>query len=451
MKDLHRDSINFGETKISKLFFRLFFPTLTGLLFNALLNVADGIFVGHGVGSDALAAINIIAPLFMVTTGIGLMFGIGASVVASVHLSKGNTKAANINFTQAMLVSSLLMLAILLFGFCAPRTVAVWLGSSERLLPYATDYLVHLLPGCLFILFQSIGMLLIRLDGSPRYAMFCNVIPAVINILLDYIFVFPADMGVGGAALATTLSATVGGSMVIIYFLRYSSTLKFYRLKLSPTSFHLTVRNVGYMLKIGFSAFVAEIAMSVMMFTGNYIFLRNLGEDGVAAYSVACYLFPLVFMLNTAVAQSAQPIISFNYGAGNMARVRSARRTSLWVAAACGMAAMLFLVVFIHPVVALFLDSGTAAYKIAVAGIPVYATSSVFFALNIVFIGYYQSVEESVRATVYTLMRGIVLLVPAFFILPVLMGNIGIWLAIPCAELLTLVLIVAGHWMSKKK
>ncbi len=451
MKDLHRDSIDFGGMKISKLFFRLFFPTLTGLLFNALLNVADGIFVGHGVGSDALAAINIIAPLFMITTGIGLMFGIGASVVASVHLSKGNIKAANINITQAIIVSSLLMLIILSVGFCAPHAVTTFLGSSERLQRYASEYLIYLLPGCLFILFQSIGMLLIRLDGSPRYAMLCNVIPAVTNILLDYIFIYPLGLGVGGAAMATTLSAIAGGAMTIVYFLHYSSTLKFYRLKWSLTSLQLTVRNIGYMIKIGFSAFVAEISMSVMMFTGNYIFLRDLGEDGVAAYSVACYLFPLVFMINTAVAQSAQPIISFNYGTGNTERICSARRTSLQVAAVCGTIAMLFLIIFIHPVVSLFLDTGTAAYDIAVNGIPIYATSSIFFALNIVFIGFYQSVEKSIRATIYTLMRGIILLVPAFFILPILLGNTGIWLAIPCAELLTLVLITSGLWISERK
>lgn len=111
MKD-NRDALDYGEMRVSKLFYKLFFPTLLGLLSSVLLNLADGIFVGQGVGSDALAAINIAAPMFLVSTGIALMFGSGASIVAAVHLSKGNRKAANINVTQAFTVGLLLMLTI---------------------------------------------------------------------------------------------------------------------------------------------------------------------------------------------------------------------------------------------------------------------------------------------------------------------------------------------------
>lgn len=450
MKDTERDSIDFGRMDIPSLFCKLFFPTLTGMVFNVLLNMADGMFVGHGVGSDALAAINIVAPLFMVTTGIGLMFGIGSSVVASIHLSRGNTRAANINVTQAFAVSLTLMLAIVAVVGISNRGIIRLLGGSDALMPYARPYLLLLLPGCPFLLLESIGLMLIRLDGSPRYAMMCNVVPALVNIVLDYVFIFPLGLGVAGAAVATVLGCVAGGVMVIWYFLRRPRTLRLCRVKFSRTSLRLTLRNVGYMTRLGLSAFLSEIAMSVMILTGNHVFMGQLGEDGVAAFSIACYLFPLVFMINNAVAQAAQPIISYNYGAGDSGRVCKALRTSMAAGLVCGIFVTVALGLLAEPVVGLFLPAGYPAHAIAARGIPLYASCALFFAFNIVFIGYYQSIGRAVRATVYTLLRGIVLPVPAFILLPSLWGETGAWLAIPCAEAATLVLIVAGYMLSGK-
>ena len=139
MKDLKRDSIDFGKTRIEPLFQSIFVPTLFSMVFASLFTVADGIFVGQGVGSDALAAINIVSPLFLLTTGISLMFGVGVSVVASIHLSKGNTKAANFNITQAFVVATLLMLivAIAVYFFRVP--FLRMLGCSDALLPLCED------------------------------------------------------------------------------------------------------------------------------------------------------------------------------------------------------------------------------------------------------------------------------------------------------------------------
>lgn len=195
-----KDSIDFGSMEIPKLFRKLLIPTVLGMVFSAVFVITDGIFVGQGIGSDALAAVNITAPLFLISTGIGLMFGVGASVVASIHLSQGKLKAARINVTQAVVVSSL-FLAVLWGVVClfAPQ-VAVWLGSSERLLPLAVEYMYWFLPFLVFSALLSSGMFFVRLDGSPNYAMLCNAIPAVVNILLDYVFIFISMGNDGGGA-----------------------------------------------------------------------------------------------------------------------------------------------------------------------------------------------------------------------------------------------------------
>lgn len=450
-RNLQRDSLDFGNGNIPKLFRALFFPTLVGMVFNALLTIIDGVFVGQGVGANGIAAVNIVAPLFMVVTGIGLMLGIGASVIASIRLANREVKAANIIGTQAFVVGVAIVAALSLLCLSAPDGVVMALGSSEALRAEAAGYLLWLLPGMIFLLVQCVGLMLIRLDGSPRYAMMCNVTAAVFNIGLDYLLVFPMDMGVAGAAVATSVSCALGGIMVLVYFAKYSSTLKFYRLKLSVTSLLLTLRNTGYMAKIGFATLLTELAMSVMMLTGNHVFIHALGEDGVAAFSIACYLFPIMFSISNAVAQSVQPIISYNFGAGDMGRVAKSLRVALVAALVCGTVVTVSVAAGARPIVAMFLPSGPGAFEIACAGLPKYALCGIFFALNIAFIGYYQSLEKSLRATLFTLMRGVVFIVPMFLYLPHLLGVSGMWFAIPASEMLTTAVIVADFMLTRRR
>lgn len=449
-KDRHldRDKLDFGNERIPKLFRQLFFPTLVGMVFNALLTIIDGVFVGQGVGANGIAAVNIVAPLFMVVTGLGLMFGIGASVIASIRLANKEIKAANIISTQAFVVGILIVLLISIPCVLSPSWMVGVLGSSEILRPLAESYLLWLLPGMAFLLIECVGMMLIRLDGSPRYAMWCNVVAASFNIVLDYVLVFPMQMGVAGAAIATSVSCALGGLMVLVYFFKYSTTIKYYRLKLSLTSILLTLRNTAYMAKIGFATFLTEIAMSVMMLTGNYVFIGALGEDGVAAFSVACYLFPVIFSMSNAVAQSAQPIISYNYGAGDMRRVSKSLKTELVAAMICGICVTAIVALGAKPIVRMFLSPDSGAYHLACAGLPQFALCGLFFALNIAFIGYYQSLEKAVAATVYTMLRGMIFVVPMFLCLPHLLGVSGMWLAIPASEMLTFI-IIAMVYLSK--
>ena len=435
--------LDYANGKITRLFSKMFFPTLLGLIFNALLTIIDGIFVGQGVGPEGIAAVNIIAPLFMVATGTGLMFGIGSSVIAGIAISRNDSSRASINTTQAYVFCAVFisLLAIVLLFF--RKEIALLLGSSDELLSGALDYLTWLIPGIFLLIFECIGMMVIRLDGSPKFAMYCNIIPPVINIFLDYYLIFPCGMGVKGAAIATSLSIAVGALMVFVYFIRFSYVIKF---KWSPKNFAV---NIWRQIQIGSSAFITEVAMSVMMLTGNYMFMKYYGNSGVAAFSIACYLFPLMFMMSNAVAQSAQPIISYNYGAGATSRVRQAFALSIRVAFICGIIAFCALAFGAEQIVQLFIDPECDAGRLACAGLPIYATCAIFFSLNISFIGYYQSIEKAFKAMIFTLMRGVVFLVPLFSIMPVLFPSWGIWAAIPASEALTLLIITATYYYSK--
>ena len=447
-KHQHRDSIDFGKENIPRLFVKLFIPTLLGLLFGALLTVADGIFVGRGVGSDALAAVNIAAPIFIIGTATALLFGSGVSVVAAVHLSHNKTKAANINITQAFTISVALMGIVSLLIACFPSSVAHLFGGEGRIMPYARDYLLAVFPVPVLTQVLIIGMFVLRLDGAPKFAMSANITTSVLNIFLDWLFVFPLEWGIRGAAIATTLSEIVGAVMILVYMCFMSKRLHFYRPKFTRKSLVLTVRNVGYMAKVGLPSFIGEGAISVMIVTGNYMFTPRLHEDGVAAYSVCCYLFPLVFMFGNAIAQSSLPIISYNHGQGNDARIRKALRLSLVMAFVLGLLMTLAGVFCAAPMVSLFLQPGSSAWRICTEGLPLFSISYVFFTINVVVIGYLQSVERSRSATFFMLLRSCLLLIPAFVLLPHCIGNSGLWLAVPASELLTTV--VAGVWLGLK-
>lgn len=264
----------------------------------------------------------------------------------------------------------------------------------------------------------------------------------VVNIILDYLFIFVFKWGLFGAAIATDIGEFVGAAIMIIYLFRHSIAIRFVWLKLSVKSLLLTLRNVGYMIKLGFSVFLSEITISVMIISGNYVFMDYMGADGVAAYSVICYLFPIIFMVFNATVQSAQPIISYNYGCGQMKRSDNALRLSILFTLAFAFSIMLLFICFTRSIVTLFIpDTASAAWGYAVAGLPLFATDYLFFGINIIIIGYYTSIERLRRAISLTVLRGI-LPVVFFFTLPLLLDVNGIWLAVAAGDITTTVVIV---------
>ena len=438
----NRDAIDFSAEPVEKLFRKMFFPTLIGMVSMVVLNITDGAFVGHGVGSDALAAVNIVAPLFMIFSGIGLMFGIGSSVVASIHFSRGNSHAANINLTQGVLASVFVGIVVAAIVFFNQEAVCRLFGCTDGILEQACSYIKWIALLSPFNMFGLVGMFMVRLDGAPRFAMLMNCATAFLNILLDYIFIYPLQLGLEGAAMATSLAFGVGSIPLMFFLFSRTKTVHFHKLKHSPTSIRLTIRNLAYQMKIGSSALLGEVAISSIIIVGNYVFMHYLGEDGVAAYSVGCYCLPIVFMIGNAIIQSVQPIVSFAYGAGNRDRMKKSLSIALYTAAATGIAGMLFVWFGADAISTVFLDTTCNAYQICKDGMPYFSPSFLCVSLNLVLIGYMQSTEQVRGATAFTILRGFVFSIPAFVFAPMVLGVKGIWLALPMAELATLLIII---------
>lgn len=434
---MKRDGIGLGTLRPFTLFGRFFIPTLLGMLSISSVTALDGIFVSHGIGSDGIAAINICIPLLMLFTGVGLMTGAGTSVVASIHLSKGQEKAARIHVTQALLFATFVAFVPSVFMMIYPSATARWLGASEYLTPMVREYLLWFVPSLMFQMWCSVCLFVIRLDGRPKLAMIVQLIAAATSAALGYLFVFPLGWGLMGAALAATIGLFVGGLIGIVYLWRFADRLRLYPVERNAKYLRLTVRNIGRQCRIGFSALLAEGTLAMLMFVGNRIFMEYLGDDGVGAFGIACYYIPFVFMVGNAIAQSAQPIISYNFGLGRSERVAATERIALTVSVVCGVLITAVFALFPRALVGLFIDSESAAARLAIAGFPYFSTAFVFFILNLCVIGYYQSVEQVRPAVFYALLRGFLFLVPCFILLPRAIGMKGIWLTLFVSEALT--------------
>ena len=434
---MKRDAIDFGTVNVARLFRKIFIPTLLGMLSMSAVTAVDGAYVGHGIGSDGIAAINICIPLLMFFTGVGLMIGAGVSVVASIQLSKGKEKAAQINVSQAILAVTVIGLLVSVPVMLWPSQTGRFLGASESLLPLVREYIVWFAPSLLFQMWCSVCMFIIRLDGSPKLSMMCNVIAALVTVILGFILIFPLNMGIKAAGIACSAGLLAGSAVGFVRIFCFPKILQPYRLKWSVKSMRLTFRNLGYQCRIGSSALLTEATMAMLMLVGNHVFMKYLGDNGVGAFGIVCYYMPFVFMVGNAIGQSAQPIISYNFGLGYRHRVTATERVALITAVACGAIVTAIFAFFPEMLVGLFIATDNPAARIAIDGFPYFSTAFIFFILNLTIVGYYQSIEKVWPATLLALMRGFIFLVPSFMFLPEALGTKGIWLALCLSELLT--------------
>jgi len=443
-------TVDLARLPVGALFRKYFFPTLLGMLSLSAVTALDGVFVGHGIGSDGIAAVNLCIPILMLFTGIGLMAGAGASVTAAILLSRGKTKAARINATQAVLFVSAIAILPTILMMVFPTETARLLGSSEHLTPMVREYLLWFVPQLMFQMWCSVCLFLIRLDGRPRFASFCNIFAALVSVVLDWLFIFKFKWGLMGAAFAPTLALFIGGSMGIIYLGFFAKTLRFYRVKWGWKHIQLALKNVSVQCKIGSSALLTEATLATLMLVGNWVFMIYLGDDGVGAFGIACYYIPFVFMVGNAVAQSAQPIISYNFGLGNRLRVHDTERIALGTSVFCGLVVSALFTFLPKELIGLFIDTNTPAARMAIAGFPWFATGFAFFIVNLCAIGFFQSIERLRPATIFALFRGFLFLIPSFLLLPKIAGTIGIWLALSVSEFCTTAVLVAYFFRTRR-
>lgn len=430
--------------KMSKLFFKYFIPTLMGMLVTAIHILIDGIFVGRGIGSLGVAAVNIVVPLFTICTGIGFLVGVGGSTLVSINNAKEDYEKSARVFSGSIIIMIILGTVLTILGLVFIKPMALFLGASEEILPMVLEYMfIVLLFTNTFIIATAMNNFL-RADGAPKVAMIVTLLGSLINAILNYFFIFEFSWGMKGAGIATGIGNVLALFITIWYFKYKSKNLRFRFIKLS-------LKETLEIFKIGTPSFLSEIGISVVTLLHNLIMMSTLGAKGVSAYGVVSYIYPFMMLIFLALTLSMQPVISYNYGAGEHKRVKEGFSLVLKMALLLGVLFYLSGVFFSEEMVALFIVDDMETKLLASEGVRLFFINFLFFGVNLAFAMYYQSIEKSTVSTVITLFRAIIIISIVLYTLPNLIGRRGIWLATPIAEAITFVGILIYVAFDKRK
>lgn len=432
METLQQDLMN---KPVKKVFFHFFFPAVFGMLLMSVNMLIDGIFVGHGVGEIGLAGVNLALPIFTIILAISLWIGIGGATNFSTAVGEDKIERARSSFTLSLVIFIGILGTISVIGYFNIETVATWLGANEDTLAPTIEYLRILFSLGWILGLQELLSIFIRNDGRPILGMVSLGITSIVNIILNYIFIFKLDLGVYGAALATVIAGAVGVAIFIPHFFKKQVVLN----KLTWSwSKQLTTR----ILTIGFPSLLAESGSFVLVVGYNLSVVAALGTDGVTAFSVINYLHGFMFLAFFGIETAMQPMISYYHGAKKKKLMQET--IALAEKTAIGLGLTLFVVgyIFAPSLVSLFGVNDSAIVEIAVEGIRLFFIGYLFIGISFVYMTYLQSTGKVWFATAIILCRSFVLYLVFLFVLPKILGVNGIWLSMPVAELSMAILIV---------
>lgn len=424
-----------GEEKTYKLLFKFSMPAIVGMLVNALYNVVDRIFIGNGVGSLGIAGITVSFPFMIILMAFSMLVGIGSTSLISIKLGEGKRAEAEAVLGNGMVLLIGISLCLSALGLLFLDPVMHLLGASVSVLPYAKEYMSIILWGAVF---QAVGFGMnnfIRAEGNPRIAMLTMLIGAVLNTILDPLFIFAFGWGIRGAALATILSQAVSAAWVLQYFLGGRSLLKIRRKNLQ-----LKVATVGKILAIGSAPFAMQLAASVVTTILNNSLSIYGGDLAISAMGIVNSIAMLILMPIFGINQGAQPIIGYNYGAQKFDRVK--HTVILAMAVATCIVCMGFILVMLIPqqLIAFFNREDLELIRLGAHALQVFLILLPIIGFQIVGANYFQAVGKPKHAMFLSLSRQVIVLIPAVLILPRFFQFDGILMAGPVSDLVSSIL-----------
>ena len=260
---------------VSKLFFRYLIPAILGTMVTSIYILADTIIIGKGIGIDAMAALNIVLPLFNIFFGNGLLFGVGGSVLMAIARGRGDAKTGECYFTVALILNIITCIFYTIFLWIFMEPIAKFLGATEVTMPYVMNYAPYVIAGLSVFAFSTFLQTFVRNDGAPKLAMTAVVTGGISNVFLDLLFVYPLDMGMAGASIASVLGSGITVCILLCHFCSKSNGLK---LSLRGFSFSY----VKDIFASGFTSFLVDITSGIVMFVFNIEILKAVGDVGVS-------------------------------------------------------------------------------------------------------------------------------------------------------------------------
>ena len=432
-----QNTLNFNSEKdvrFSKIL-RFIIPTYLTSLFNTVYTIIDGIFVSGYVGTNALAAINIVYPIVNILTGIALVFAAGGSSITALYIGGGEKESANRTFSVSFLFSTLLGSLISACIILNLSSILHMLGATDVTMKDCKIYAIFWLIGTPIVIGKELFTYFIRVDGSPSYSFATALTGGILNIVLDFFFIKTLNMGIMGAALATILGLSASFFMGIYYFTRKRNHLVF-------TLHHLSIRESFRCMINGLSEFVDQIAIAVTTIIFNRTALSFAGENGIAAVSIIMYLQFLFIGIYFGFSMGISTPLSYAYGNKKADICRILERYAyrfLGVSPIVIYALTYSLAPF---AVSCFTDTSSPVFPIAVSGMRIYGLGFLFSGINIFSAIRLMSYGKGYFSGLITFLRSFLLLLLFLIVLPLKFGLAGVWLAVPAAEALTLLVAV---------
>ncbi|MDL2253110.1 hypothetical protein LJC49_03455 [Ruminococcaceae bacterium OttesenSCG-928-I18] len=424
--------MDYRTLKTRTLFLRYVIPNTFAIVCNSVYFIVDGVFIGHRLGPTALAAAGVAVPVVECTIAVAMMLSVGTGVLISSAAGRGQQALARNIFNYSAVFTLVLSLFVAVVGAIFTAPIARFMGASGQLVPMTVEYLRTFLIFCPFLVFSYALSCYVRNDGGPTVAMVSLVVGSAANVILDWVFMYPLNMGLFGAALATGLGPVFSVLILLPHFLRKKGMLYFQR----PTRMPGVLRSV---VTGGMPAFVTEFSIGLTTLLYNLAIVRQgLGEAGLTIYMVLHYAVLICITAFLGAAQGIQPPVSFFTGAGEKDRVRKLVRVS--VVFVLGLAALFYVGLFFGGqfFYGIFLAPGELLQQTTAAG-QIYFLYLLFAAVNIMLTSVLQAMGKAVSSLVLSLCRCTLPLALLLFMLPGAIGINGLWLACTFAEALTLI------------
>lgn len=415
---------------------RFAFPTIFMMMFSGLYTIVDTIFVARFVNTNALSSINIVTPIINIIVGLGGMIATGGSAIIARKMGDGRNQEARSDFTLIVGTGAVIGLAVACLGLLFREQIIRGLNASDLLFPYAKDYLTILLIFAPANILQVVFANLFVTAGKPGLGMGLGLAAGLTNVVLDFIFIVPMQMGISGAALATCIGYLVPTVAGILFFLRNKNGVLHF---IKP---HFNIRVISESCFNGSSEMVSQLSTAVTTFLFNAAMMRLLGEDGVAAITIIIYSQFLLTTLYIGFSMSVAPVFSYNYGSGNTSQLKQLFKICIGFTAVTSMMIFAFSMLSGPYLVAIFSSKGTPVYQIARTGFLIFPFSFLFCGFNILASALFTALSNGKVSAILSFLRTFVFLTMGILALPMFLSEIGLWLAVPLAELLTFMLTV---------
>ena len=424
-----------GYKPVGKLLKSLAIPAIIANLVNALYNVVDQIFIGQGIGYLGNAATNIAFPIITMCLAIGLTLGIGGASNFNLELGKGYPEKSK--HTAGTAASTLIIIGIILCIsvriFLEPLMISF--GATDKILEYSMEYTGITSYGIPFLLF-SIGVNpLVRADGNAKYSMIAIVIGAILNTILDPLFMFVYNWGIAGAAWATVISQIISALLLLIYFPRFKSV------KFSLNDFIPQLHYLKRIISLGFASFIYQFSNMIVLVTTNNL-LKIYGKNSIYGSDIPIAVFGIVMKINVifiaivlGLVQGAQPIFGFNYGAKNYHRVRETMRLLLKVT--FSIATILFIIFQVFPkqIISLFGEGDKLYFEFAIKYTRIFLAFISLNSIQISIATFFPSIGKAIKGATVSLTKQLIVLFPLLLILPRFFGVEGVIYATPLTDL----------------